>query len=153
MTGERFRRDSRGQTLQDFVTGASLFLLTVAFVFAFVPVVFTPFEAPVETEHSVQSDRVASAVVLNITQEGDERLVDTAAREDFFDMSSADLDDRYPLRPGSDLNVTIQRFDASGNVVVESVGDPYGEDAVAATTRVLAGEYCDPTCRVVVRVW
>jgi hypothetical protein len=149
----RLRGDDRAQTLQDFAAGASLFLLTIAFVFALIPTVFTPFEAPVETEHSIQSERVASAVVSNVTEDGEERLVDTDARDAFFDMSDAELDDQYALRTGSDLNVTIQRFDAAGNVVVESVGDPYGDDAVAATTRVLAGEYCEPTCRIVVRVW
>ncbi|WP_418284946.1 DUF7287 family protein [Halorubrum sp. DTA46] len=51
----------RGQTPIDFAVGASVFLLTLAFVIAFVPTLFDPFSAA-ETASPVVSDRVAAGV-------------------------------------------------------------------------------------------
>ena len=51
----------RAQTPIDFAVGAGVFLLTLAFVIAFVPTLFDPFSAA-ETASPVVSDRVAAAV-------------------------------------------------------------------------------------------
>ena len=53
--------DARAQTPIDFAVGAGVFLLTLAFVIAFVPTVFDPFTAA-ETASPVVSDRVAAGV-------------------------------------------------------------------------------------------
>jgi hypothetical protein len=52
---------SRAQTPIDFAVGAGVFLLTLAFVIAFVPTVFDPF-AGAATASPVVSDRVAAGV-------------------------------------------------------------------------------------------
>ncbi|OYR38834.1 hypothetical protein DJ82_10325 [Halorubrum sp. Ib24] len=52
----------RAQTPIDFAVGASVFLLTLGFVIAFVPTVFDPF-AGAETASPVVSDRVAAGLV------------------------------------------------------------------------------------------
>lgn len=59
---DRRRRSDRAQTPIDFAVGASVFLLTLGFVIAFVPTVFDPF-AGAETALPVVSDRVASGLV------------------------------------------------------------------------------------------
>ena len=51
----------RAQTPIDFAVGAGVFLLTLAFVIAFVPTLFDPFSAA-ETASPVVSDRVAAGV-------------------------------------------------------------------------------------------
>lgn len=52
---------ARAQTPIDFAVGAGVFLLTLAFVIAFVPTLFDPFSAA-ETASPVVSDRVAAGV-------------------------------------------------------------------------------------------
>ena len=53
--------DARAQTPIDFAVGAGVFLLTLAFVIAFVPTLFDPFSAA-GTASPVVSDRVAAGV-------------------------------------------------------------------------------------------
>lgn len=52
---------NRAQTPIDFTVGAGVFLLTLAFVIAFVPTLFDPFSAAA-TASPVVSDRVAAGV-------------------------------------------------------------------------------------------
>lgn len=54
--------DGRGQTTMDFAVGVSVFLLVVAFVVAFVPGIFEPFEG---------TDRTQTADRLGATLSGD----------------------------------------------------------------------------------
>ena len=57
--------NSRAQTPIDFAVGASVFLLTLAFVIAFVPTVFDPF-AGAATASPVVSDRVAAGLASDL---------------------------------------------------------------------------------------
>ncbi|GAB7008497.1 DUF7287 family protein [Halorubrum trueperi] len=57
----RPRAERRAQTPIDFAVGAGVFLLTLAFVVAFVPTLFDPFTAA-ETASPIVSDRVAAGV-------------------------------------------------------------------------------------------
>ncbi|MFC7324020.1 hypothetical protein ACFQMF_05415 [Halorubrum rutilum] len=67
MSGEPRRRGlgssetARAQTPIDFAVGASVFLLTLAFVIAFTPTLFDPFTGPA-TASPVVSDRVAAGL-------------------------------------------------------------------------------------------
>ncbi|MFC7135030.1 MULTISPECIES: DUF7287 family protein [Salinibaculum] len=55
----------RGQTTLDFATGVSVFLLTVLFVFIFVPGILTPFTQTAQ-EETVTANRVADLVTKDI---------------------------------------------------------------------------------------
>lgn len=66
MWGERGRdrrpgEERRAQTPIDFAVGAGVFLLSLAFVIAFVPTLFDPFTAA-ETASPVVSDRIAAEI-------------------------------------------------------------------------------------------
>jgi hypothetical protein len=56
---------SRAQTPIDFAVGAGVFLLTLAFVIAFVPTVFDPFSGAA-TASPVVSDRVAAGLASDV---------------------------------------------------------------------------------------
>ncbi|SMO81697.1 DUF7287 family protein [Halorubrum cibi] len=56
------RRDDRGQTQIDFAVGAGVFLVTLAFVVAFVPTLFEPFTVG-ETASPLVADRIAAGTV------------------------------------------------------------------------------------------
>ncbi|MFC5136170.1 MULTISPECIES: DUF7287 family protein [Haloferacaceae] len=56
------RRDDRGQTQIDFAVGAGVFLVTLAFVIAFVPTLFEPF-AVADTASPLVSDRIADGTL------------------------------------------------------------------------------------------
>ena len=60
-SGRRRLKTARAQTPIDFAVGAGVFLLTLAFVIAFVPTLFDPFSAA-STASPVVSDRVAAGV-------------------------------------------------------------------------------------------
>jgi hypothetical protein len=60
--GRRLPTSGRAQTPIDFAVGAGVFLLTLAFVIAFVPSVFDPFSGAA-TASTVVSDRVAAGLV------------------------------------------------------------------------------------------
>lgn len=70
MWGERGRdrrpgEERRAQTPIDFAVGAGVFLLTLAFVIAFVPTVFDPFSGAA-TASPVVSDRVAAGLASDL---------------------------------------------------------------------------------------
>lgn len=58
--GPAGRQSARGQTLPDFAVGVAIFLLTVTFVFLFVPQMALPYE---DQEQPVVAERVASDLV------------------------------------------------------------------------------------------
>ena len=64
-SGRFSRGDHRAQTPIDFAVGASVFLLTLAFVVAFVPSLFDPFAAA-DTASPLVSDRVAAALAADV---------------------------------------------------------------------------------------
>lgn len=109
--------DERGQTVQDFAIGTSVFLLTIAFVFAFVPTLFTPFESEVAPGLESQADRVADAMVANGSVDGrpnhlTARGVQKAIRPDPDGDDSGygteeALQQRYGLPETSQINVTV----------------------------------------------
>jgi hypothetical protein len=145
--------DTRAQTLQDFATGISVFLVAALFVFSTIPTAFVPFEAPVETEDSVRAERYADQTVADVTLDEEMNVMNESRRATLVSLSTSQLYDRYDVAPGDRLNVTVHRFNAGGNPVVEEVGDPYREQAVGAVVRILTGPNCRPTCRIVVRAW
>ena len=168
--------DDRAQTNQDFAVGISIFLLTTAFVFAFIPTIFTPFNEDVRNSEIAQSNRVASAFVDNHSVEGEPATLDAAAVERFFDAGNGGdaLRELHSLPTTSQVNVTVRtqngsvihRLDTTGDGSGDlrlARGDAYRDQPSASTSRIVTleeGNVCDPepgnsqsACRLLVRVW
>lgn len=122
---------ARGQTSIDFAIGASVFLLTVAFVVAFLPGTFEPFTDS-GAEDVVVADRTADLLAEQLlvapTAPG---VLDEECTAEFFDAEgdgpgglsdcgyttdAADLDTALGLGSGLGANVTIEE-----NNTVQSV--------------------------------
>lgn len=136
----------RGQTTQDFAVGASVFLLTMAFVFALIPTVFAPFQTPVDSADTVASQRIADSVHSEITDEG-VTLNGTDTTAFFGSTTGEDLRKRYGLSRSAHVNVTLV---GDGR----SVGDVYRDEPVVISRRVAVNESmgCEP-CQIEVRIW
>lgn len=114
-------RGHRGQTTLDFAVGMSLFLLTVIFVFSFVPGMLGPFQSGPQ-EATVVADRVASQLVgTTLTTGSSQYLLNTTCTLAFFNETFDDtgcaFDNAQSVadRMGTDLdvNVTVRHdFDA-----------------------------------------
>lgn len=148
----------RGQTTLDFTTGASLFLITVAFVFAFVPGMFQPFDGG--QDGVLVADRVADTLASDLLARPDGAYVlNATCTDEFFDADGERGDCRYAA-DASDLraalgldttrrvNVTLAR---GGVVRYSAGGDPSDAENVVDSRRLvsLGGE----THRLRVRVW
>lgn len=152
---KRLTSDRRGQTLQDYVIGVSIFLLTTAFVVGFIPTLFTPFTAPVDASQTAQADRYAAEVLSEITQPDSKNVLAGAETDSFF--ANASNLDGIPTAEQSEVNVTL--VDGNGTVQ-QTVGPPYQGESTAAATRVVVPESgyvgnhtCTATCRIEVRLW
>ncbi|QGX94524.1 hypothetical protein EI982_06850 [Haloplanus rallus] len=118
--------NGRGQTTIDFAIGTSVFLVTVAFVVAFVPGIFQPFaEGPQEELASV--DRIADTVVHDLLDGGDDTTtLDRECTIYLFNDTDTDptgtcpFDDSDPLSEqvglseGHHVNVTVVGGDPNG---------------------------------------
>lgn len=134
--------NGRAQTTQDFAIGASVFLLTMAFVFALIPTVFAPFQTPVTSADTVASQRIADSVQGEITGEG--LTIDPAARDAFFASTTGDgIRERYGLGRSTNVNVTLGAY---------SAGDPYYEEPVVISRRLVV-EPGGSSIEIEVRVW
>lgn len=166
----------RGQTHIDFLVGVGVFLLTVGFVFAFVPGMVTPFAGG--QEHPVVADRAGGALAEDLLADGSPSVLNTSCTLAFFGAASdagCPFDAAVPLteRVGIDaryrLNVSLKRADSGGIDVLctdgtgvqpcASGGDrlaagpaiPQDSNSVTVATR---GVYVDGTTAVLeVSVW
>ena len=150
--------DARAQTTVDYAVGMGLFLVVVAFVFAFVPTMLDPFAG--EQGGSLVADRAATQLSSDLL--GDPATpyaLDQECVADFFKGSAGDsipsqcgydtrsLDDALGVDPTVGLNVTLER----GGVTVYSAGSPAtGNDAVTAQRFVTID---DRAHRLYVRAW
>ncbi len=157
----------RAQTTVDFAIGVGLFLLVVAFVVAFVPTIFAPFQS---TEGPQTADRIATS--LSTDQLGDPAepyVLNRTCTEGFFDQlngggpapstcafntSATTTRELFALDRTRDVNVTIRY--ANGSVVDSGVRlaagpAPPETTSVASATRAVALE--GQTRRLVVRTW
>ncbi|WP_311171230.1 DUF7287 family protein [Halobellus ordinarius] len=164
---ERGRVGHRAQTTIDFAIGIGVFLLVVAFVVAFVPTIFTPFQS---AEGPGTADRIATS--LSTDRLGDPAtpyvLNDTCTNAFFdqlnggadaptscgFDTTADTTDEMFTPGATRDVNVSIRTLD--GTVVTDGVqytaGPPVTETtSVTAATRVVYvnGE----PHRLLVRTW
>lgn len=132
----------RAQTTLDFAIGASVFLLTVAFVFAFVTGLLAPFDETAQGD-TVTADRVADLLSQDLLTEANERYVlngsCTAALADDAKLSGCGFDGatlraRLDLSADQSINVTVRGRPGPGSSGDELLcWDDESEQAVAAT--------------------
>lgn len=112
----------RGQTTLDFAIGVSIFLISIAFVFTFVPGTLQPFTQGAQDE-TAGTDRVADLIVLDLTTEpGDAYILDGNCMAALLSdgagtgcgFDGATLSARLDLPPRQSINVTV-RGDPSGS--------------------------------------
>src|SRR6056297_1102575 len=102
------RDRDRGQTAQDFAVGIGLFLLAVAFVFAFVPQVVSPYDVGVGASESAQADRAASLIVGNLSVEDRPNELHASRTTTYFNGADVDaLRNRTGLPFTARINVTV----------------------------------------------
>lgn len=173
-------QDDRGQTTQDYLVGVGVLLLTVLFIFGYVPGVFGSTAAGVGgVEHS-QADRAATYLVETYGVEGKQQTLRYDGPDGIHTaLSDPETFERFRNRTG--LN-TQANFVGSPDVNVRLVnsseltttGSPtpivdggerhsYGSERnlgqpVVVERRVvrLAGsgsKHCRPTCWLIVRIW
>jgi hypothetical protein len=165
----RNRSSERAQTSIDFVVGMSVFLLTVAFVVAFLPGVFEPFTQGGEGE-VLAADRTASLLAEQVLAEPtDPGVFDPACTAEFFDAEgdgaggvsgcqystdASDLDAALGLGATTSVNVTVEEngsVRSVGGVTLSAGPEPPTTQSVVISRRVvlLDGEERD----LFVRVW
>lgn len=152
MSDERFGTGGerrRGQTTLDFLVGASVFLLTIALVLAFVPSTFDPFVTS-GAENLVVSDRSAAhlaedALVADPRRPG---VLDAACVVVFF---NEDADGTVAANQGCrfDGDASLPEMLGSGSADVEVVihRPDDGPAAPSSAVRVVDGTEYDTTFR------
>ncbi|SDE70473.1 DUF7287 family protein [Halorientalis regularis] len=172
--------DERGQTTQDYLVGVSLMLLTVLFVFGYVPSVFGSTGADLGGVERSQADRAATYLVETYSVEGREQTLRYGEPDGIHnELSTEEGFERFRNRSGlntrtntlappnvnvmlvnsSELNATSPTpiVDGGERYSYPDGGAPNLGQAVVTETRVvrLAGdtEHCTPTCWLIVRIW
>ncbi|UHH26114.1 DUF7287 family protein [Halobacterium noricense] len=96
---------SRAQTTMDFAAGVSIFLVTVAFAFAFVPGIITPFADP-DVGDPVSANRIADDLVTDrLASPNQPYALDTERTAAFF--ADGDAISELALRDYKSANVTL----------------------------------------------
>lgn len=160
---EQERRSDRGQTLQDYVLGVSVFLLIViGLLTAILPTVLAPFEDTPGGDKTAQADRIAEQLVRNTSVASDTNRLNASALEQVVSADQSTIRDRFSLPRGSNVNITVLKMDGSSRIVgpaggpLSSPRSP-GESPAATSARIVTLNHdssdCQPGCRLVVRVW
>lgn len=113
-------RDSaanRGQTGIDFIVGVGIFLLTIAFVFSFVPGTLAPFGDA--TGEPIVADRIADELVYEaLAEAGGPSVLDERCTLAFFGYAAStdchfegagQPEDWLAVPPRTTLNVTVEK--------------------------------------------
>jgi hypothetical protein len=154
----------RGQTIQDYAIGISVFVLTVTAAVTFFPSLVSTYGSGPGGELTVTVDRVSGSIVQNQSAPGRATELDPAGLEQLETLNASELRDRFALRETTQLNVTVRTSDGSA-FVTNGGGDPItvGESyrrgregaqdirIVTLTNDSYVG--CAQGCRLVVRAW
>lgn len=142
--------DTRGQTTVDFGIGVSIFLLTVIFVFLFIPSLFQPFVSDQSQAITADrtADRLAEDLLLPNETGADRYVLDRECTVEIFQIMNDDddpatspecrFDDgdayEYPIHEllglgaNQKVNITIESADPNNRGVVEltdNTGEAY----------------------------
>lgn len=122
---KRIHRNTRGQTLFDFLVGITLFLFVVMFAVFFIPGLLDPFETTRDA-NTITADRGADHLTQSVLNEPGTGpyVLNEACTIAFFDgtpstacsVTTDDLHSILGLNTRSNVNITIT--DSTNNVVV-----------------------------------
>jgi len=141
----------RGQTTLDFATGTVIFLLSLIFVFSFIPGVLQPFTGTQQAE-PVVANRVADRLVEGGLGSPDRPYtLDKTCTVEFFDDSApsdcnyegSDLNDRVGLTDRTNLNITM-----FANVTGDRAQERVCWDDSAGVLRQTGATGCDVTMTI-----
>jgi hypothetical protein len=157
----------RGQTTQDFAVGVGVFLLTVAFVLAYVPTALPQPTADATASRNAQADRIADELVDNLSVAGTGTRLNSTPTDCFFEFNddSATLQENFSLPTSVRANVTLQDLDGtavdhdplngSASCVNDDfdvyAGSEYRNQSAGSASRLIV--YNGTQYRLLVRVW
>lgn len=160
------RTEDRAQTTLDFAIGMSVFLLTVAFAFTFVPSMTAPFVDGSQPD-TATADRVASHLAEGqLADPDDPYVLNETCTQKFFENNTAPdhcafeedpgFRERIGVDDGANVNVTLERATYVGGDrqydVEYGIGDdPENADSIVVARRVVSHDGQDKT--LFVRVW
>lgn len=163
----------RGQTIQDYLIGIGLLLLTLTGVFLLVPSVFTPIAEPLDRSEHAKASAVADHLVDTYETGAGNNVLNFSALVDAMSSGTATrLRDRTALDGATSVNVTLVYWQEPPGVGptgthgrnYEQVRRSYSglstynetSDVAATAVRVVTfdrSKHCQPSCRLIVRVW
>lgn len=153
-------KDRRGQTLQDFALGVTLFVLTCTFVFGLFPGYLAPFTAGADGSDQMRTERVSQQLVLNHSTPGDENVLNVTKLHRTLSLSQSNLRERYGLARVASINITVMDSNNQSIVVENGTRLATSQDSrnqpaasTARTVRLSNQSLCRPGCRLVVKVW
>lgn len=153
--------DERGQTLQDYVIGISIFIVVVFVALTFFPNLLEDFQSNSIGDHEAQADRVARQIVTNTAMPGTVNELDVTDLDSIMQENEDQLRGRYGLNGTVNLNITVESLNGdwyvndSGNALKSQPG--YFDTTAGTSARIVTlsddGYDCSPACRLVVRAW
>ncbi|WP_424019427.1 DUF7287 family protein [Halorientalis pallida] len=152
--------DDRGQTLQDFVLGVSIFLIVVVFVFGLFPNFLSPFTAGVDAAERAQADRLARNLIENHSVEAADNTLNGTQLADTMQKPESTFRERFALATTASINVTVREIDGRRIVRYDGTTLAMGSDranetsgSVSRIVSIAGSEKCQPGCRLIVKVW
>jgi hypothetical protein len=107
---ERLVGDYRGQTNQDYIIGITFLLVSVLFVFGYVPGLYSSYADPVDGTQFTQTDRAAEWLVDNYSVKGAENVLEYDATDPSAGiMSLSDETEFEAFRRNASINTTTDR--------------------------------------------
>ncbi|MFB6269508.1 MAG: hypothetical protein ABEH83_06165 [Halobacterium sp.] len=146
---------TRAQTTVDFAIGISIFLVTVAFAFAFLPGVIAPF-TDTDVGDPVSANRVADHLATDRLGSPDHPYVLNATEAAVFFDSDDALADTVAVPWYKSVNVTINRPDGDAvqlNATVTATAGPSVPDSADVTVAWRTVTVDGQRAELVVRVW
>jgi hypothetical protein len=145
----------RGQTTQDFAVGVGVFLLTVAFVLAYVPTALPQPTADATASRNAQADRIADEVVDNLSVAGTGTRLNATRTRQFFEHNddAATLRENFSLPATTQANITLEYLNGTRVTNGDDVyaGSEYRNQSAGSASRLIV--YNGTQYRLLVRVW
>lgn len=153
--------DDRGQTLQDYLLGISVFVVVVFVALGFFPNFLDGLQTDSMGGQEAQADRIGREIVSEYALNGTVNELDAARMESLSTKSEDDLREKFGLSNTTNINITVETLNSSafvddGSNTLNSVPDYYDRQAGSAARIVTLSDPsydCSPACRLVVRVW